>query len=96
MGELSSVWHSWDRLPDGYDRTLTPLGGGELYWHLYFRGEPVNGGIARSLEDGEEECRRRAWVHEFSVRDRPVLCDEAVLAAERRLVRVLRDEAWDD
>lgn len=40
---------AWFRLRAlDYDRQVTPLGDGQFYWHLLFRGERINGGLSSS------------------------------------------------
>jgi hypothetical protein len=43
-------------LPQRYSRQLAPVDGG-IYWHLYYRGARINGGLA----DNEHDARRESW-----------------------------------
>lgn len=67
-----------------------------MYWHLYYRGERVNGGLTGSADSAVEESRRLAWVHHYYREDRPCLLDDALLA---RVLRYGEDPPgwdWDD
>lgn len=55
-------------LPGGYTREYTPLGGGEVYWHLFYEGRRVNGGLSQDQTEAEDEARRAARCHNFAVR----------------------------
>ena len=77
----------WNRLPAGYRRSCVPLDAG-VYWHLFYKGDRVNGGLAEDPDQAKSESRRCAYAHHWSL-------EENHWSREtRRLLRTWDD--WDD
>jgi hypothetical protein len=56
IGHLYKMeYHQWPK----DDPTAT-----QFYWHLYFRGEPVNGGLVDSEDHAKAACRQYKLTHQ--------------------------------
>ncbi len=60
-------WNEIRRLDDFnrdcYRTDLTELPSGEWYWHLYFRGEKVNGGLSSYKDAARSDAKTASYSH---------------------------------
>lgn len=55
--------YGWYVLPHGYTADYVPYPDG-VYWHLYFAGQRVNGGLAEDHEFAQSRACNYALQHE--------------------------------
>lgn len=57
---------AWYTLPCGFKARYTECGD-EIYWHLYYKGVRVNGGLCEDFEWAQMYATRYAWLHHLNI-----------------------------